>query len=158
LVSELKLLIPSPSFFWTLFWYFPGALGYHLIYLRQMMFSNYQVSLSGPRPINPAKLIREYSELRPLHGQWGSVMSEAQMHDSRMNLNSLFTASIDDYIPGMKGATLGNYVEFKDFVKDADGKITGAVCVDKMDPKATPFTVKAKVVVNCAGVHADSLR
>jgi len=39
-------------------------------------------------------------------------MSEAQMHDSRMNLNTLFTAAVDEFIPGMKGATLANYVEF----------------------------------------------
>jgi hypothetical protein len=40
------------------------------------------------------------------------------MIDSRMNINSLLTASIDKFIPGMKGATLANYVEFKDFIKD----------------------------------------
>jgi hypothetical protein len=56
------------------------------------------------------------------------------MHDSRMNLNSLFTSTIDDYIPGMKGATIANYVEFKSFLKDESGKIIGAVCVDKLDP------------------------
>jgi hypothetical protein len=63
-------------------------------------------------------------------------MSEAQMHDSRMNLNTLFTAAVDEFIPGMKGATLANYVEFLDFVKDESGKITGAICINKLDPKA----------------------
>lgn len=63
-------------------------------------------------------------------------MSEAQMHDSRMNLNTLFTAAIDDFIPGMKGAALANYVEFQDFIKDEQGKIIGAMCLDKMDPKS----------------------
>jgi hypothetical protein len=38
-------------------------------------------------------------------------MSEAQMHDSRMNLNTLFTAAIEGYIKGMVGATLANYTE-----------------------------------------------
>ena len=85
-------------------------------------------------------------------------MSEAQMHDSRMNLNTLFTASVDDFIPGMKGAALANYVEFQDFLKDENGKIIGAMCLDKMDPKGKPFPVSAKVVVNCAGVHADTVR
>jgi glycerol-3-phosphate dehydrogenase len=80
------------------------------------------------------------------------------MHDSRMNLNSLFTSTIDDYIPGMKGATLANYVEFKSFLKDESGKIIGAVCVDKLDPAQKEFKVKANVVVNCAGVHADEIR
>ncbi len=59
------------------------------------------------------------------------MMSETQMHDSRMNLNSLFTAAVDDYIPGMKGATLANYVELKSFLKDDNGKIIGGMCVDK---------------------------
>ena len=58
-------------------------------------------------------------------------MSETQMHDSRMNLQSLFTAAVDDYIPGMRGATLANYVEVKNLVKDESGKIIGANCVDK---------------------------
>jgi hypothetical protein len=31
------------------------------------------------------------------------------MLDGRMNLNTLFTAAIEDFIPGMKGATLANY-------------------------------------------------
>jgi hypothetical protein len=53
-----------------------------------------------------------------------------------MNLNTLFTAAVDEFIPGMKGATLANYVEFLDFVKDESGKITGAICINKLDPKA----------------------
>lgn len=89
---------------------------------------------------------------------YGTTMSEAQMVDSRMNLQSLFTASIDKFHEGQKGATLANYTEFLDFTKDESGKITGAICKDKLDPKSEPFTVKAKVVVNCAGVHADELR
>lgn len=80
------------------------------------------------------------------------------MHDSRMNLNTLFTSTIDGFIKGMKGATLVNYCEMTSFTKDDDGKINGAMCVDTLDPKANPFHVKAKVVVNCAGVHADVIR
>lgn len=52
--------------------------------------------------------------------------------DSRMNLNTLFTSSIDNYIPGMKGTTIANYVEFRDFIKSKDGKITGAILFDKL--------------------------
>ena len=80
------------------------------------------------------------------------------MHDSRMNLNCLFTAAVDEYIPGMKGATLANYVELKSLIKDENGKIIGGMCIDKMDPEGKEFPVKAKVVVNCAGVHADEIR
>ena len=53
------------------------------------------------------------------------------MHDSRMNLNTLLTSAVDEYIPGMKGATLANYVEFIEYIKDEQGKIIGALCLDK---------------------------
>jgi glycerol-3-phosphate dehydrogenase len=158
LVTELSLLIPSKSAFWTAFWYWPGAIGYHLIYLRQLVKSDYNVSLKGPRFINKGKLIRDFPLMTHLHGGYGATMAEAQMHDSRMNLNVLFTAAIDGYIKGMQGATLANYIECQSFTKDANGKITGALVCDTLDPKAKPFEVKAKVVVNCAGVHADVLR
>ena len=83
-------------------------------------------------------------------------MHEAQMIDSRMALNCLLTASVDKFIPGMKGATLANYVEFRDFVKDDKGTICGAKLYDRLAQKE--FTVKSKVVVNCAGIQADELR
>ena len=74
-----------------------------------------------------------------------------------MNLHALLTASIEGFIPGMKGATLANYVDFQSFTKDPEsGKITGAVLFDKIKQKQ--YTVKAKIVVNCAGVHADEVR
>lgn len=121
LVSELKLMIPAPSLFWTACWYWPGALGYHLIYLKQLFKSNYSVSVSGPSVMLNKTLRKEFPELKALHKGYGTIMSEAQMHDSRMNLNTLFTASVDDYIPGMVGATLANYVEFTDFIKNDKG-------------------------------------
>lgn len=73
-----------------------------------------------------------------------------------MNLHALLTSSIEGFIPGMKGATLVNYVEFQSFTKDDKGQITGAVLFDKIKQKQ--YNVKAKVVVNCAGIHADEIR
>lgn len=73
-----------------------------------------------------------------------------------MAINSLLTSSIDQYIPGMKGATLANYVEFKSYIKDADGKICGAKLYDTLGKKE--FDIKTKVVVNCTGLHSDELR
>ena len=83
-------------------------------------------------------------------------MYETQTLDSRLNVNALLTASINDYIPGMKGATLANYVEFKDFIKNSSGKIEGAILFDKIKKKE--YKVKSKVVVNCTGIHSDTLR
>ena len=56
LIRELFLLIPSPSLFWTAFWYWPGAFGYHLIYLKQQMSSNYSVSVNGPSMVRKTTL------------------------------------------------------------------------------------------------------
>lgn len=68
LIRELPLLIPSPSLFWTVFWYFPGALGYHLIYLKQLMSSSYDVSVSGPRLLMKSQLKKAYPDMKELHG------------------------------------------------------------------------------------------
>ena len=38
-----------------------------------------------------------------------------------VNLFNNFLAAVDGYISGMKGATLANYVEFLDFIKDDKG-------------------------------------
>ena len=83
-------------------------------------------------------------------------MHETQMLDSRLNFNALLTSSIDKFIPGMKGATLANYVECRDLTKNEQGHIEGAVLYDSIKKKE--FKVKAKVVVNCTGIHADTLR
>lgn len=83
-------------------------------------------------------------------------MYETQTLDSRQALHSLLTSSIDNYIPGMRGATLANYVEFKDFIKGTNGKVEGAIVFDKIQKKE--YKVKCKVVVNCTGVFTDSIR
>jgi glycerol-3-phosphate dehydrogenase len=73
-----------------------------------------------------------------------------------MNLNTLLTSSVTGYTKGFKGATLANYVECKQLLKDENGKIIGAKLHDKVGGKE--FDVKSKVVVNCTGIHADELR
>ena len=84
-------------------------------------------------------------------------MYETQMMDTRMNLISLLTSTIDKYVPTQCGSTIANYCEFIDFIKNPEtGKIEGAIVLDKLKNKQ--FKVKSKVVVNCAGIHADELR
>ena len=75
------------------------------------------------------------------------------MNDSRMNINTILTASVYKYMPGMKGATLANYIEFRDFVKDDAGKIIGEKLWVTNENKE--IIVNSKVVVNCTGIHAD---
>jgi hypothetical protein len=85
---------------------------YHLIYLKQLMSSNYERSVEGPKIIGTSQLRKLYSQVKEIHGKWATVMYESQMMDTRMNLHALLTASIEGFIPGMKGTTLANYVEF----------------------------------------------
>jgi hypothetical protein len=59
-----------------MFWYWPGAFGYHLIYLRELMRSNFGVSISGPKIISKSRLRRDYPDFKQLHGNYGSIMSE----------------------------------------------------------------------------------
>lgn len=128
-----------------------------MMYLKQLMSSNYDVGVDGPKLIFKNKLRQLFPAITQIHGQSGVLMNETQMMDTRMNLHALLTASIDSFIPGMKGANLANYVEFKEYIKNAEtGKIEGAVLFDKIHKKE--YKVKSKVVVNCAGVHADELR
>lgn len=76
-VSELSLLIPAKSAFWTAFWYWPGAFGYHLIYLIQLMKSNFTVSLSGPKMVSKGGVRKQFPDLKELHDGYGAIMSEA---------------------------------------------------------------------------------
>ncbi|TNV82208.1 hypothetical protein FGO68_gene1860 [Halteria grandinella] len=154
--KQLKLLIPS-TFLNSLFVYFPGCLAYHLMYLKQLMGSNYDVGVDGPSLAFKNKIRSLYPDIKNIHKLSGVLMHETQMMDGRMNLNALLTSSIEGFIPGMKGANLANYVEFRDYIKNAQtGKIEGAVLFDKLKQKE--FKVRSKLVVNCAGIHADELR
>ena len=92
--------------------------------------SDYNIILSGPKLLRKKKIIENFPEVKTIHGNYGVVMHEAQMIDSRMNLNTLLTSSIEGYIPGMKGSNLANYTEFLDFLKDDQGKIVGAKVKD----------------------------
>lgn len=52
-----------------------------------------------------------------------------------MNLNAILTSTVNQYVPGMKGANIANYTEFVDYIKNADGKIEGAVLYDSLSKK-----------------------
>ena len=47
-------------------------------------------------------------------------------------------------------------MDFVDFIKDENGKISGAVVFDTIAKKQ--IKIKSKTVVNCTGIHADELR
>jgi glycerol-3-phosphate dehydrogenase len=73
--KQLKLLIPS-SFWSSLFVYFPGCLGYHLIYLKQLMASNYEVGVDGPSLAFKNKIRSFYPDIKNIHKLSGVLMHE----------------------------------------------------------------------------------
>lgn len=121
----------------------------------QAIFGERPAQLSGPYFMSKDSVKATTPHVKDIHGMYGVMMHEAQMIDGRMGLNSLFTSSVDGYCKGMKGTSLVNYMEFKEFLKK-DGKIVGAKIVDKLNGKE--LIVHAKCVVNCTGVHADEIR
>lgn len=79
-----------------------------------------------------------------------AVFYEAQHNDARTNIAIAMTAA-------EKGATIANYVEMMDTIKDPDsGKVVGVHAVDRMTGKS--FEIKAKRVVFAGGPFTDGLR
>lgn len=123
--KEIKIIIPDKSFFRTVFWNFPGTIVYHLIYLFTSMNKDFQSSIHGPKIVSPWGMRKYFSNVHMISKYWGTMMHEGQFVDSRQCLNALLTSTIDKYNFGFKGSNIANYVTFKDFVKDKNGKITG---------------------------------
>lgn len=78
-----------------------------------------------------------------------SIFYEGQHNDARTNTCIALTAAEE-------GATIANYVEMIDLLKDENGKATGIECRDNLTGKT--FKVHAKAVVFAGGPFTDSLR
>ena len=111
--------------------------------------------LSGPGRISPSKFLsrEETLELMPNlndRGLKGSVAyADGQFDDARYNVTLVqtFTAA---------GGNALNYAKVTDFLRDANGRISGARVEDQQSRVA--FTVNAKAIVNATGIFADSIR
>ena len=79
----------------------------------------------------------------------GVVYYDGQFDDSRLLIHLAQTAA--DY-----GATLLNYAPAVELTKDDGGFITGVIAQDSENGEK--FEIKANVVVNAAGIFADSVR
>jgi len=149
------IIIPSKSLFQTLYFY-AGTLLYHLIYYALDDDRNLAL-MPFPYIIGRQELHSIYPKLDP-EMNYGIVYYDGQMNDSRMNMDILLTSTLNNYLLNEKmvPANIINYTKFTDFIKDDKGKIIGGVIHDKLNNKT--FTVKAKAVVNCTGIFADSIR
>ena len=79
-----------------------------------------------------------------------AVFYEAQHNDARTNVAIAMTAA-------EKGATIANYVEMIDTIKDpSTGKVIGVLAVDRMTGET--FEIRAKRVVFAGGPFTDGLR
>jgi glycerol-3-phosphate dehydrogenase len=79
----------------------------------------------------------------------GVLYHDGQFDDTRLLIHLLATAA--DH-----GATLVNYTEAVDFVRDEGGFITGVVLSEREAQRT--YTVRAKVVVNATGIFTDETR
>lgn len=77
----------------------------------------------------------------------GYIYYDATVDDARLVLTVARTAAA-------KGAVVANYARVARFLHDGDGRVAGAT----VDTERGPIDVRAKVVVNAAGVWADEVR
>ncbi|MGH9303260.1 MAG: glycerol-3-phosphate dehydrogenase/oxidase, partial [Acidimicrobiales bacterium] len=82
----------------------------------------------------------------------GFVYFDARADDARLTLCLVRTAALDH------GATALNHAEAVSLVRGRDGRVSGAVvAVSDLGGRTTELEVRAKVVVNAAGVWADEV-
>mmetsp|Transcript_21800 Transcript_21800/g.55502 ORF Transcript_21800/g.55502 Transcript_21800/m.55502 type:complete len:359 (-) Transcript_21800:304-1380(-) len=84
---------------------------------------------------------------RPLKG--AILYYDGAFDDSRLNVTLAASAAA-------AGASVLNYVECKGLIKNAEGQVVGATCVDRLS--GATFDVHARVVVNATGPFLDGVR
>jgi glycerol-3-phosphate dehydrogenase len=111
--------------------------------------------LSGPGRISPSKFLSREETLKRMpelneEGLKGSVAyADGQFDDARYNLALVqtFTSAGGDAL---------NYARVTDFLRDTNGKISGARVKNYRGDNA--FIVNAKAFVNATGIFSDSIR
>lgn len=139
LVKDQAFVISNYSH-WDNFLYFCGLLFYDIL--------SFGFGYGRSRFIS-AKKVLEYlptSEVKGLKG--GVVYHDGQFDDSRMAVNLAQTAV-------EQGAVVANYIGVERVLHDEQGKVCGVVARDLMSGKE--YTVKAKAVINAAGIFVDEV-
>jgi len=73
---QLSLFVPSESLLATTFWFFPGTLLYHMIYLKEMLRSSFTEQVSGPKIVSKWDIRRRMPNMKGMKNSWAVKMHE----------------------------------------------------------------------------------
>lgn len=139
LVKDQAFVISNYSH-WDNFLYFCGLLFYDIL--------SFGFGYGRSRFIS-AKKVLEYLPTSAVKGLKGGVVyHDGQFDDSRMAINLAQTAV-------EQGAVVANYTAVEKVLHDSEGKACGVVARDLQSGKE--YTVKAKAVINAAGIFVDEV-
>jgi glycerol-3-phosphate dehydrogenase len=154
--SKVQFVIPTKNIFESTY-FFAGLVLYYLIY--QFSKGRNTAAFNFPYFLHRSEVKQIFPYISEKYSG-GVVYEDGQFNDSRMLLMTLLTCTLTPAehrsLPtSHSAANILNKAEFIDFIKN-DGAIEGIVFEDKLTAKR--YSIKAKYVVNCAGVWADSVR
>lgn len=139
LVKDQAFVISNYSH-WDNLLYFCGLLFYDIL--------SFGFGYGRSRFISAKKVMR-YIPTSQRHGLKGGVVyHDGQFDDSRMAINLAQTAI-------ERGAAVVNYTAAEQILHDAEGKVCGVVARDILSDRN--FTLKARCVINAAGIFVDDV-
>ena len=139
LVKDQAFVISNYSH-WENFLYFFGLLFYDIL--------SFGFGYGRSRFISAGKVL-EYLPTSAVKGLKGGVVyHDGQFDDSRMAINLAQTAV-------EQGAVVANYTAVEKVLHDAEGKACGVVVRDLLGDKS--YEIKAKAVINAAGIFVDEV-
>ncbi len=105
-------------------------------------------SLGGSKPMKRESVLKEIPQIKKEGLKGGVLYYDGQFDDARLAINLAQTAS--DH-----GATLANYIEVTDLIKNKLGQICGVKATDLLSKEA--YNIKAKSVINATGIFVDQV-
>ena len=140
IVHDLPFVVPNYSW-WEAPFYGIGMKVYDLL------AGKYNFGKS--RVLSLAETLERLPTIQREGLRGGVLYHDGQFDDTRLLTHLIVTAA--DH-----GATVVNYAEAVEFLKDAQGFVCGVVVEDR--EAAVRHTVRAKVVVNATGIFTDATR
>eukprot|EP01067_Filipodium_phascolosomae_P007494 Filipodium_phascolosomae@DN6019_c0_g1_i1.p1 len=149
----LPILVPIYKY-WQIPYFWAGTKAYDLVAKIATFFDT---GLPESYYISRSNALFMFPLLNPENLKGSLVYYDGSHNDSRMNLHLALTASIDGYLDdNFKGAAVANHCEVQSLIKDSGGNIKGVNVKDAVDGDS--FQIFGKVVVNCTGPFADTIR